>query len=68
MEFQVEGMSCGGCAEAVKRAVRKVAPEAEVAVDLTGGRVTVLPAGAAPDAGAVAAAIDKAGFSARIAG
>lgn len=26
MEFQVEGMSCGGCAEAVKRAVRKVAP------------------------------------------
>ena len=68
MEFQVEGMSCGGCAEAVKRAVRKVAPEAEVAVDLTRGRVTVSPPGAAPDAAAVAAAIDKAGFSARVAG
>ena len=67
MEFQVEGMSCGGCAEAVKRAVRKVAPEAAVAVDLAGGRVTVSSSGPAPDASAVAAAIDKAGFSARIA-
>jgi copper chaperone CopZ len=68
MEFQVEGMSCGGCAEAVKQAVRKVAPEAAVAVDLAGGRVTVSPSATAPDASAVAAAIGRAGFTARIAG
>ena len=68
MEFEVEGMTCGGCAEAVKRAVRKVVPDAEVAVDLAGGRVTVSPSGSAPDAAAVAAAIDKAGFRAQLAG
>lgn len=66
MEFQVQGMTCGGCAEAVKRAVRKAAPGVEV--DLAGGRVTVSPSGAAPDAAAVAAAIDKAGFRAQVAG
>ncbi|MGK9235161.1 heavy-metal-associated domain-containing protein [Inquilinus limosus] len=68
MELKVEGMTCGGCAEAVKRAVRAVAPGAEVAVDLAGGRVTVSPSGAAPDAAAVAAAIDRAGFHAHVTG
>jgi copper chaperone len=65
MEFKVEGMTCGGCADAVRRAVRKVAPEAAVEVDLAGGRVAVSPA---PDAAAVAAAIARAGFTARAMG
>jgi copper chaperone len=65
MEFQVEGMTCGGCAEAVKRAVLKAAPGATVAVDLAVGRVAVSPV---PDAAAVAAAIDRAGFRTLAAG
>jgi copper chaperone len=59
LSFQVEGMSCGHCRSAVTAAVRKVAPEAKVDVDLETGRVTVEGAVERP---AIAAAIQAAGY------
>ncbi len=59
LSFQVEGMSCGHCRSAVTAAVRKVAPDAKIEVDLDSGRVTVEGAAERP---AVAAAIRAAGY------
>lgn len=41
MKLRVEGMSCEHCVHTVREAVRKVAPAAEVRVDLTAGTVEV---------------------------
>ncbi len=60
MEITVKGMTCGGCAAAVKRAVQASAPDAEVQVDLRTGRVSV--AGKAEHA-KIAAAIVRAGYA-----
>jgi copper chaperone len=59
--FSVKGMTCGGCAEAVKRVVRKADPAADVTVDLQSGRVEALTIGNALD---LAAAMTKAGYEA----
>jgi copper chaperone len=40
-EFQVEGMSCGGCANGVKRSVHAVDGNARVDVDLVSKKVRV---------------------------
>jgi len=58
--FQVSGMSCGGCADAVTQAIRRIDSSAQVDVDLGAGRVRVEGA-AAPEA--IAAAIEDAGFT-----
>src|SRR4051812_2696346 len=39
--FQVQGMSCGHCVQAVTDAVKAVDPKAEVKVDLASGKVDV---------------------------
>lgn len=39
--FQVQGMSCGHCVNAVTQAVKAVDPAAEVKVDLASGTVEV---------------------------
>ncbi|WKB51981.1 heavy-metal-associated domain-containing protein [Eleftheria terrae] len=39
--FQVEGMSCGHCVQAVTRAVQALDARAHVQVDLSQGRVEV---------------------------
>lgn len=39
--FKVSGMTCDGCAAAVTRAVKRAAPDADVSVDLAGGKVAV---------------------------
>jgi len=39
--FQVQGMSCGHCVQAVTQAVRQLDPQAQVQVDLVSGRVEV---------------------------
>jgi copper chaperone CopZ len=62
MKFQVEGMSCDHCRSAVTAAIRKLAPQAGVDVDLESGEVTVTDAG---DRDAVAAAIRRAGYETR---
>lgn len=41
IEFQVEGMSCGGCASRIARAVQNVDGAAKVHVDLPGKTVRV---------------------------
>lgn len=40
-EFQVEGMSCGGCANSVKRSVQAVDSNAKVDVDLVHKKVRI---------------------------
>jgi copper chaperone len=60
--FQVTGMSCGHCANAVKKAVQAIDPKAQVAVDLEKGRVDVVSQQPRAD---IAAAIEDAGYAAK---
>lgn len=60
--FKVEKIHCDACAARVAKAVRSVAPDAKVEVDVKGGKVRV--EGAA-DKASVVAAITKAGYPAR---
>ncbi|ACL55743.1 heavy-metal-associated domain-containing protein [Methylobacterium nodulans] len=60
--MQVEGMTCAGCVEAVTRAIRRLDPEAAVAVDLGQGRVSVTTDAQAID---VAQVLQRAGYEAR---
>ncbi len=39
--YRVNGMTCGGCANAVTRAIKAAAPAAEVKVDLSAKTVSV---------------------------
>ena len=41
MQFNVSGMTCGHCAQAITKAIGRVDPQATVKVDVAGGRVTV---------------------------
>ncbi|WP_198972570.1 heavy-metal-associated domain-containing protein [Xylophilus sp. ASV27] len=41
-EFQVDGMSCGHCVQAVQNAVQAIDPQAQVTVDLPSGHVDVV--------------------------
>ena len=41
MTYRVKGMSCGGCARAVTKAIVRRAPRAQVSVDLEKGLITV---------------------------
>lgn len=59
LKLKVSGMTCGGCAKSVTNAVKKVAPAADVNVDLKAGEVTVAGTEARDR---VAAAITEAGF------
>ena len=59
----VQGMTCGGCAEAVKRVIRKSDPQADVTVILDEGRVEALTSA---DGAVLADAVTKAGYAARI--
>jgi copper chaperone len=64
VHLAVKGMTCGGCANAVTRVVRKADPEAIVNVDLASGRVE---ARTVADPAQLAAAITKAGYEAQLA-
>lgn len=61
----VEGMTCGGCVEAVKRVIRKADPTADVSVALDTGRVEAVTSALAAD---LAAAVTKAGYDAKVTG
>lgn len=58
-EFQVSGMTCGGCASRVKRAVQTVDPQAEVNIDLKSKRIRVH---ANADADAIKTVVSEAGY------
>jgi copper chaperone len=57
--FQVQGMSCGHCANAVTQAVKGVDPQAQVEVDLASGKVEVQ---SQQDHAAIARAIEEEGY------
>jgi copper chaperone len=57
--YQVSGMACKGCANAVTRAIKAVAPGATVEVRIEEKSITVE---GFDDATAIAAAVDNAGF------
>ncbi len=60
--MQVDGMTCDGCVNAVKRTILRLDPSAEVEVDLAHGRVHVMTCAQSVD---VANALTKAGYEAR---
>ncbi|WP_349368288.1 heavy-metal-associated domain-containing protein [Salinarimonas sp.] len=60
--MQVDGMTCEGCVAAVTRIVRKVDPQADVAVDLAHGRARILTTAETLE---IAAALDKGGYEAK---
>ena len=57
--FQVQGMTCGHCANAVTQAVKSVDPAAQVQVDLGSGKVQVQ---SQQDHAAIAKAIEEEGY------
>jgi len=59
LQFDVDGMTCGHCVQAVTRAVKAVDSAAEVNVDLAAKRVAVETRATAD---AVAQAITEAGY------
>jgi copper chaperone len=61
LTMRVEGMTCEGCAEAVRRTIRRLDPRAEVSVDVGHGRVTATTVEQSLD---VAQALTKAGYTA----
>ncbi|WP_413203490.1 heavy-metal-associated domain-containing protein [Rhodospirillum sp. A1_3_36] len=57
--YKVGGMTCGGCASSVEKAIKAVQADATVSVDLATGNVTV---DGLDDDIAVEKAVDDAGF------
>lgn len=64
MVLSVDGMTCGGCVEAVKRVILKADPDATIDVSLETGRVDVTTIAEGSD---LTAAVTKAGYDAAIA-
>ena len=60
IKFNVNGMTCGGCARAVTNAVQQVDPAASVDVDLAAQTVSVE---SSADAAQIKAAIEEAGYA-----
>lgn len=58
--YKVNGMTCGGCASSVQKAIVAAVPGAEVRVDLPTAVVTV--AATSIEDAAVAQAVENAGF------
>lgn len=61
--FDVAGMSCGGCASAVEKIVKRLDPEARVKVDLAAARADIATQ-VAPET--VSQALTKAGYEAAL--
>jgi copper chaperone len=40
--YKVDGMTCGGCKKSVENALNQALPEAQIQVDLEGGKVQVV--------------------------
>ncbi len=60
LRLKVEGITCGGCAASIRKALAVAAPGTEVSVDIGLGEVAVA---GAPVKAAVVAAIEDAGFT-----
>lgn len=57
--YRVSGMTCGGCAKSVTKAIQALAADAVVSVDLEAKTVSIDGFG---DSAAIAQAVDDAGF------
>ncbi|MDR3441005.1 heavy metal-associated domain-containing protein [Telmatospirillum sp.] len=57
--YKVSGMTCGGCVRSVERAIKAVAPDSEIEVDLASGKVSVE---GTVDEQVIAKAVEDAGF------
>ncbi|WP_142846997.1 heavy-metal-associated domain-containing protein [Telmatospirillum sp. J64-1] len=57
--YRVSGMTCGGCARSVEKAIQTSVPGAQVTIELQSGRVTV--EGACSD-DQIERAVTEAGF------
>lgn len=64
--YQVEGMSCEGCAKHVKDALAKEPGVKKVEIDLAGKKVTVTYDGAKTDTKKIRDAIEKLGYKASL--
>jgi len=64
VRYKVDKMGCAGCAKSVTRAIVRIEPDAQVAVDLAAKLVTV--SGAAGLADRIAEAIAAAGYPAEL--
>ncbi|ALA86436.1 heavy-metal-associated domain-containing protein [Stenotrophomonas maltophilia] len=62
MEFHVEGMTCGGCARSVAKAIEGVDPQASVQADPASRRVQVQTSASEAQ---IVAALNDAGFPPR---
>ncbi len=62
MQFQIDNMTCGGCARSVTKAIHSVDPQAKVDIDLPQKRVNVV---SAADESAVAAVLEDVGYPPR---
>ncbi len=58
--YKVEGMSCGGCSSSVEQAIKAVAEQAKIFIELEGGLVTVE---GVDDDQLIATAVEDAGFT-----
>ena len=61
IEFQVDDMTCGGCASRITKAVKGVTPAASVDINLAAHRVRVQGSGVVPEE--IEAAIKDAGYT-----
>lgn len=57
--YKVEGMTCGGCAQSVEKAINAVAPTATIKVNLENNQVIVT---GIEDDNLIAQAVEDAGF------
>lgn len=58
--LNVTGMDCAGCMKAVEKAIKRVDPQAEVAIDLPTGVVTIH--GSGEERGNFETSITRAGY------
>ncbi len=66
LELSVEGMTCASCVARVEKALRKVPGVADAQVNLATEVASVTSAGAGVDAADLVAAIERAGYAARV--
>ena len=62
MKFQIDNMTCGGCARSVTKAIHSVDPHAKVDIDLPQKSVNVV---SVADDSAVVAALENVGYPPR---
>ncbi|HEY6633610.1 MAG TPA: heavy metal-associated domain-containing protein [Rhizobiaceae bacterium] len=65
IQLKIDGMHCTGCVNAVRRVLEAAPSVTAVSVDLDGGRATV-EASAGIDPATLIAAVEDAGYDARL--